>query len=101
MIIYYTISVIFQARDTENDCNIGVIVCKLDHDPKWRRGYIAMLAVEEAYRRRGIGKMLVQRSIEVMREKGCDEVSFYPFYCFTLLILSRLCLKLKLQMPLL
>jgi peptide alpha-N-acetyltransferase len=62
------------ARDTTNNCNIGVIVCKLDHDPKWRRGYIAMLAVEQAYRRRGIGKMLVQRSIEVMREKGCDEV---------------------------
>uniref|UniRef100_A0A914YRF0 N-acetyltransferase domain-containing protein n=1 Tax=Panagrolaimus superbus TaxID=310955 RepID=A0A914YRF0_9BILA len=62
------------ARDTTNNCNIGVIVCKLDHDVKWRRGYIAMLAVEQAYRRRGIGKMLVQRSIEVMREKGCDEV---------------------------
>uniref|UniRef100_A0AC34RKR3 N-acetyltransferase domain-containing protein n=1 Tax=Panagrolaimus sp. JU765 TaxID=591449 RepID=A0AC34RKR3_9BILA len=62
------------AKDTSNGCHIGVIVCKLDQEPKWRRGYIAMLAVEEAYRRRGIGMELVKRSIEAMRQIGCDEV---------------------------
>lgn len=49
-------------------------MCKLDQEPKWRRGYIAMLAVEEAYRRRGIGMELVKKSIEIMRQIGCDEV---------------------------
>ncbi len=36
---------------------VGAIVCKLDlHKKMVRRGYIAMLAVDENYRRRGIGK---------------------------------------------
>ena len=38
------------------------------------RGYIAMLAVNDAFRRFGIGTALVCRSIERMREAGCDEV---------------------------
>lgn len=38
------------------------------------RGYIAMLAVNDAYRRHGLGTALVCRSIERMREIGCDEV---------------------------
>ena len=38
------------------------------------RGYIAMLAVNNDYRRYGIGTALVCRSIERMRELGCDEV---------------------------
>ena len=38
------------------------------------RGYIAMLAVNDKYRRYGIGTALVCRSIERMREIGCDEV---------------------------
>lgn len=37
---------------------VGAIVCKLDlHKKMVRRGYIAMLAVDENYRRRGIGKL--------------------------------------------
>ena len=40
----------------EEKC-VGAIVCKLDlHKKMVRRGYIAMLAVDENYRRRGIGK---------------------------------------------
>ena len=40
----------------EDKC-VGAIVCKLDlHKKMVRRGYIAMLAVDENYRRRGIGK---------------------------------------------
>lgn len=36
---------------------VGAIVCKLDlHKKMVRRGYIAMLAVDQNYRRRGIGK---------------------------------------------
>ena len=36
---------------------VGAIVCKLDvHKNMVRRGYIAMLAVDDRYRRRKIGK---------------------------------------------
>ena len=38
------------------------------------RGYIAMLAVKNEYRRTGIGTALVCRSIERMRGMGCQEV---------------------------
>ena len=38
---------------------VGAIVCKLDlHKKMVRRGYIAMLAVDKNYRRRGIGKFV-------------------------------------------
>jgi peptide alpha-N-acetyltransferase len=38
---------------------IGAIVCKLDlHKKMARRGYIAMLAVDNLYRRHQIGKEL-------------------------------------------
>lgn len=39
------------------DCCVGAIVCKLEiHHYSTRRGYIAMLAVDENYRKRKIGK---------------------------------------------
>ncbi|KAG9481319.1 hypothetical protein GDO78_010520 [Eleutherodactylus coqui] len=39
----------------EEEC-VGAIVCKLDmHKKMFRRGYIAMLAVDSKYRRKGIG----------------------------------------------
>jgi peptide alpha-N-acetyltransferase len=38
---------------------VGAIVCKLDvHRKVVKRGYIAMLAVDEKYRKRKIGKIL-------------------------------------------
>jgi peptide alpha-N-acetyltransferase len=38
---------------------VGAIVCKLDvHRKVVKRGYIAMLAVDEKYRKRKIGKLL-------------------------------------------
>lgn len=44
-----------QAMDGSN-C-VGAIVCKLDiHRKVVKRGYIAMLAVDEKYRKRKIGK---------------------------------------------
>lgn len=54
----------FLAMDGEN-C-IGAIVCKLDlHRQITKRGYIAMLAVDAAYRKLKVGTTLVQKSIEV------------------------------------
>ena len=42
---------------------VGAIVCKLDmHKKMIRRGYIAMLAVDEECRRKGIGKVSVTLS---------------------------------------
>ena len=39
---------------------VGAIVCKLDmHKKMIRRGYIAMLAVDQDCRRKGIGKVLL------------------------------------------
>ena len=38
------------------------------------RGYIAMLSVEPEYRRFGLGRELVKRSIDIMIEKDVDEV---------------------------
>lgn len=49
----------------EGKC-IGAIVCKLDmHRNNVKRGYIAMLAVDEKYRKKKIGSKLVQKAIRV------------------------------------
>lgn len=54
---------------------IGAIVCKLDvHKKLTRRGYIAMLAVDNSYRRHQIGSNLVIKAIRMMIEQSCDEV---------------------------
>ncbi|XP_043371901.1 N-alpha-acetyltransferase 30 isoform X3 [Dermochelys coriacea] len=53
---------------------VGAIVCKLDmHKKMFRRGYIAMLAVDSKYRRKGIGTNLVKKAIYAMVEGDCDE----------------------------
>lgn len=50
----------------EGKC-IGAIVCKLDmHRNVVKRGYIAMLAVDEKYRSRKIGSQLAQKAIKVI-----------------------------------
>lgn len=50
----------------EGTC-IGAIVCKLDmHRNVVKRGYIAMLAVDKKYRKRGIGSRLVRKAIQVI-----------------------------------
>ena len=38
------------------------------------RGYIAMLAVREGYRGRGIATELVRKTLDVMIERDADEV---------------------------
>ncbi|CAK1543100.1 unnamed protein product [Leptosia nina] len=58
----------------EGKC-IGAIVCKLDmHRNVVKRGYIAMLAVDKKYRKKGIGSKLVQKAIQVMINDNADEV---------------------------
>lgn len=59
----------------DSDKCVGAIVCKLDvHKKMARRGYIAMLAVDDEYRRRKIGSNLVLRAIRAMVADDCDEV---------------------------
>jgi len=66
-------NICFLAMD-ENKC-VGAIVCKLDiHKKVFRRGYIAMLAVDENYRKQKIGSSLVLRAIKEMAAGDADEV---------------------------
>ncbi|KAF1809381.1 N-terminal acetyltransferase C complex catalytic subunit MAK3 [Eremomyces bilateralis CBS 781.70] len=65
----------FMALDAKTHDLRGVVVCKLEyHRSGTYRGYIAMLAVEEEFRGKGIATSLVQSSILSMKEKGADEV---------------------------
>lgn len=58
----------------ESQC-VGAIVCKLDvHKKMVRRGYIAMLAVDEDYRKKKLGSSLVKKAIRAMVRGECDEV---------------------------
>ncbi|CAN0402912.1 unnamed protein product, partial [Laminaria digitata] len=58
------------------DQTVGSIVCKaereMEDDPY--TGYIAMLAVDTAFRKHGIGTSLALKAIEAMRDLGCEEV---------------------------
>jgi peptide alpha-N-acetyltransferase len=52
-----------------------VIISKLEpHRSGPLRGYIAMLAVSESHRNRGIATNLVQRAIAAMAAQGADEI---------------------------
>ncbi|ORX67657.1 putative n-acetyltransferase mak3 [Linderina pennispora] len=67
------------ARNEHEKC-VGVIICKLEPHPARRRhssllrGYIGMVAVDHAYRKRGIGSTLVLNAIDIMKRMGADEV---------------------------
>ncbi|KAI3929564.1 hypothetical protein MKX01_025732 [Papaver californicum] len=54
---------------------IGTVVCKMGEHRNTFRGYIAMLVVIKSYRGKGIATELVTRSIQVMLESGCEEVT--------------------------
>lgn len=54
---------------------IGVIISKLEpHRSGTFRGYIAMLAVQEAYRGQGIASKLVSMAIDAMAARDADEI---------------------------
>ncbi|KAK8673378.1 hypothetical protein V6N13_111719 [Hibiscus sabdariffa] len=54
---------------------VGTVVCKMGEHRNTFRGYIAMLVVIKPYRGRGIATELVTRSIRMMMESGCEEVT--------------------------
>uniref|UniRef100_A0A3Q7I8C3 N-acetyltransferase domain-containing protein n=3 Tax=Solanum TaxID=4107 RepID=A0A3Q7I8C3_SOLLC len=54
---------------------VGTVVCKMGEHRGTFRGYIAMLVVLKPYRGKGIATELVTRSIKVMMESGCEEVT--------------------------
>ncbi|MCJ1399333.1 N-alpha-acetyltransferase mak3 [Xylographa trunciseda] len=65
----------FMALDAE-DTLIGVVISKLEpHRGGPMRGYIAMLAVKEEYRGKGIATRLVRMAIDTMIEKDADEIA--------------------------
>ena len=65
-----------------NDKCLGCIVSQLDVHKKnkigetsmRKRGYIAMLSVEPEFRKIGLGRLLVKKSIDLMVEQGADEI---------------------------
>ncbi|KAF8918322.1 acyl-CoA N-acyltransferase [Mucidula mucida] len=61
--------------DASNSDPIGVIVCKQSmHRDTYNRGYIAMLSVDKAWRKRGIASALVRNSIDAMKEEGVEQI---------------------------
>ncbi|KAI9723780.1 MAG: N-alpha-acetyltransferase 30 [Candelaria pacifica] len=59
----------------EQDNLIGVVVSKLEpHRGGPLRGYIAMLAVKEEHRGKGIATKLVRMAIDAMIERDAEEV---------------------------
>lgn len=72
--LYDCFSDVSQAM-VEKDC-VGAIVCKLDmHKKMFRRGYIAMLAVDSKFRRKGIGKSYA--SMVALTSECQQKGSFY------------------------
>lgn len=68
----------FLAMDDKDEM-VGVVVSKLEpHRGGPLRGYIAMLAVREEYRGRGIATKLVRMAIDAMIERNADEVCVSP-----------------------
>ncbi|KAB8115407.1 hypothetical protein EE612_055855 [Oryza sativa] len=65
----------FLAFDPKDGKCVGTVVCKMGEHRGAFRGYIAMLVVLKPYRGRGIATELVTRSIRVMMESGCEEVT--------------------------
>ncbi|KAH8423919.1 peptide alpha-N-acetyltransferase MAK3 [Aspergillus melleus] len=68
----------FMAMDDSRpeDPMVGVVVSKLEpHRGGPLRGYIAMLAVREEFRGRGIATKLVRMAIDAMIERDADEIA--------------------------
>ena len=66
----------------KDDNLIGVVISKLEpHRGGPLRGYIAMLAVREVYRGKGIATELVRKTLDVMIERDADEVLPSQTFC--------------------
>ncbi len=52
---------------------IGTVLC--GHDG--RRGYLYHVAVDEEYRGRGIGRQLVEKSLQRLKEEGIDSCRLF------------------------
>ncbi|UPX09654.1 N-terminal methionine N(alpha)-acetyltransferase NatC [Ascochyta rabiei] len=64
----------FMALDKDQHL-IGVIISKLEpHRSGTYRGYIAMLAVQESHRGRGIASQLVTNAMDAMAARDADEI---------------------------
>ena len=64
----------FVKNEKEEMEMIGTIVSKAEMENGIMKGYIAMLTVNEAYRKKGIGKKLAVMGIERMIEARCSEI---------------------------
>lgn len=65
----------FLIQAYDGDKMVGAIVCDLSSHRECRsRGYIAMLAVVESYRGRGIAKQLVSKAVQTMKDQHADEI---------------------------
>lgn len=64
----------FTARDGETI--VGAILC--GHDG--RRGYIHHLAVQEGYRRQGIGRHLVNHALALLIDEGIQKCHLFIFH---------------------
>ncbi|GJN25493.1 hypothetical protein PR202_gb13327 [Eleusine coracana subsp. coracana] len=73
--VYLWPQLTFLAFDAKEGKCVGTVVCKMGEHRGAFRGYIAMLVVLKPYRGRGIATELVTRSIRVMMESGCEEVT--------------------------
>ena len=59
----------------ENEKIIGIILA--GHDG--RRGYIYHMSVDENYRKQGIGKQLVEKSLTQLKKEGINKVALLVF----------------------
>ncbi|KAL8823232.1 MAG: hypothetical protein Q9191_006047 [Dirinaria sp. TL-2023a] len=65
----------FMALDAHDNL-VGVVISKLEpHRDGPLRGYIAMLAVREEHRGKGIATKLVRMAIDIMIEREADEIA--------------------------
>ncbi len=54
----------------------GAVLCSTDG----RRGYLHHLAVDAGFRRRGIGRALVERSLECLRREGIQKCHIFVYH---------------------
>jgi len=59
----------FAARSSEGGTLVGTVLCGSDS----RRGYLYHLAVDEGYRRRGIGTALAERALAALKASGVEK----------------------------